>query len=155
MATSLEVLNAAQIAVLGNKPSALMYQETSQTIGPSYTLMTYQVAVGDIWGGWSSGSPGIYTVPVAGTYRVAYSVAWTTASGQVLAYVQHNGTQILASKTEHNAEATSFGITGPEILQSCAVGDTFGVQIYSTVSSHSTLVADPFNSSMLVEFLHF
>ena len=157
MASTLEVLTTAQVALLMNRPSAFLYQNASQSVGSgAYTALTYNVAQGDIWGGWSSGNPSRYTVQVAGTYEISWFTAWSSNStGSRQHYAQQNGSQINGTKQELPAMTTTMGVASPVFQVPANVGDYFQVQIYQdTGNPLATYATAPFFSSMTVKWLH-
>lgn len=130
MATTLEVVNAAQLAFINNVPTAMLTQTAAQSIpGPNVdTAISWNSALYDAWGGWSAGSPTRYTCKVAGIYSINASIYWSsgTTATRRLCYVKlNNTTNIHGSIGEVITASASYSVNNPTnpVLQSLNVGD--------------------------------
>lgn len=94
MANSLEIMNAANVAFLLNKPVFQAQQASAQSVPSGFggTAVIYTNPVIDSYGGWSAGSPTRYTAKVAGYYLVIGQLAFATnTTGNRVAQVLKNG----------------------------------------------------------------
>lgn len=156
MASTLEVINAARLAFSSNKPAATLYQTTTQAVATSTnTMVVWNSASGDIWAGWSSGSPTRWTVPVAGWYRLSTQCMWAgNSTGARHVEFYQNGAEIINSLSVWNASpgTQQFPQSANPVILSAAVGDYFQVNMWqsSGVSINTATVM-----SMAIEFAHF
>lgn len=160
MASTLEIMNAAQLAFLLNKPSAFLYQATSQSIpSGAYTNLTFDTAAIDNWGGWSSSDTTRYTVQVAGVYEVGSVSYWPSGtSAQRIMRVLQNGSQVNGGQSEIPGLTGSYAYTldSPICEVKCAVGDYLQVAVYqASGAAISTNATAPAYSSMFVKFVRF
>lgn len=155
MASTLDVINAAQLAVLANKPAATLYQTTGQNItNTTNTFLTWNSVAGDSWNAWSSGSPTRYTVPVAGWYKIDATVMWpSNSTGARHVELYYNTTEeINTLSVWTTAPASVFPQTSNTAILYGNVGDYFQVNLWQ--SSGVTLTLNP-AAVMVVEFIHF
>lgn len=82
MANTLEVMNAAGLALLASQPVFQATQAANQSIPTGFSGVTviFSTPTLDTYGGWSAGSPTKYTPTVPGQYLVICQASWTTSS---------------------------------------------------------------------------
>lgn len=137
MASTLSVLNAAQLAFQNNRPTALMIM-TSAWATPNNSSAPLLPAPWngtqiDNWGGHSNTTNNSrYTIPVAGVYQVAALMTWTSnASGVREANFQKNGTAFAGSIATTQASSSNFSsVSLPAYNIACAVNDYIEVGGY-------------------------
>ena len=156
MASTLEILNAAQLGLLLNRPTAMLLQTTTFTAATSAnTQVPFQSAVGDVWGGWSSGAATQYTVQVAGTYRLDGMVVWPgNSTGNRSVQLYHNGSLVNGTVATWAAPpgASQFPQSAGPVQVAAAAGDTFQLNVYQSSGSALTMQA---TGCLNVEFLRF
>lgn len=156
MASTLEVLTAAQVALLMNKPCATLLLTTGQSVSTSTnTQVSWNSASGDIWGGWSSGSPTRWTVPVAGWYKLEATIMWpSNATGARHAEFYQNGVENTNSTTVWNPSpgANQFPQPVNPVIIQCSVGDYLQVNLWQ--NSGGTLTTATVGT-FVIAFEHF
>lgn len=148
MATTLEVLNAAQIASLRNPPMVNLQGAPSLASNPStyfaLPLTTKLSQSGNIT--WSSGTnPSRVTVIVPGTYAISGTINWPGALGAAnmgRAQVQVNTSTV--TNTKFNTVPGSTGnvsavLSGLEVMNA---GDF--LEVYANQNSGSTITLTSF-----------
>ena len=110
------------------------------------TLITVDAVQFDTLGAFDT-STHLYTVKIAGAYRVIGEVRADLSSGQMGAKFHHNGTAAI-----HNgAFVNSFGggalSSVVDDVAICAAGDTIGLYVYSSAAIGTTTSS---NSNLLV-----
>lgn len=157
MAATLETLNAARVAFHDNKPVAYLVQTVGQTMANgAVTGVTFGVANFDTWGAWSSGTPSVYTVPVAGVYALAGVVLWiANATGTRDALFFRNGGNVNGSQVEISASSTSVNsLILPRVQVRCVAGDTLQIAAFQSSGGNlNTDVSGGFAPSMSVEWI--
>jgi hypothetical protein len=154
MATTLEVLNAAQIAALRNPPMVNLSGAPSLASNAStyfaLPLTTQLSKSGNIT--WSSGTnPSRVTAIVGGTYQVSGTMVWPGALGATnlgRAQIEVNGVTI--TNTKFNTVAGSVGnvaavCSGLEVLQA---GDY--IEVYANQNSGGTITITTFRFGLVL-----
>lgn len=93
MALTLELLNAAVVAIEQNPPLLIVSQASAQSLANSgFTALTWPSPGTDTYSGWSSGHPTRYTPTVSGVYLVTGSIGFAAnATGGRVAQLCQNG----------------------------------------------------------------
>lgn len=159
MATSIEILNLAQLSFWNNKPTATLYQTsvwaTPNNVSP-YNTCPFQASTEDNWSGHSNVTNNTrYTIPVAGTYRISGLITWSSNStGIRVADIQKNGTRVSSVNPYTSANSGTFtSVQIPAVNVVCVVGDYLEMGGYQNSGSSLNTVAS--NTYLSVEFLHF
>lgn len=155
MATTLEVMNAAQLALLNNSPTATMYQTSVQSIPNAVnTQITWNTASGDNWGGWSSGSNTRYTVQLPGWYMLDATVQWSgnSAGGRHVEFYYNGAEQINSLTILNPANASPFPHSANTVQLYANAGDYFQVNVYQGAGAAINTATV---SAWSVEWLHF
>jgi hypothetical protein len=154
VASTLELLNAANIAFIMNAPVLLAEQTVAQNIVTATpTPATFTTLARDNYSGYSTATS-TYTVPVAGTYVLNVLMHWAAnATGARQALLKQNGTAtVLISNATPNSGAVTTVLSGSV---QCAVGDTLTIQLDQTSGGNlSTQVGSGFNSSWSLQWDH-
>lgn len=134
MMAMLEIIDAARLAFLMNKPCVTLVQSTGQNIpNTTNTQLTWNSAAGDIWGGWSSSNPSRWTVPVPGWYKLQTTIMWPgNATGARHVEFYQNGIENTTSTTDWGTPPGSMQFphsANPVIVQANA-GDYFQVNLW-------------------------
>lgn len=113
MASSLEIMNAANIAFLLNKPIFQSQQASAQNIASGFTgtAITLSSPILDTYSGWSAGNPTRYTAKVAGYYLVIGQIGFATnTSGNRVMQILRNGSisALYGSMAVPTCNTTSF-----------------------------------------------
>lgn len=163
MASSIEVLNLAQLAFYNNKPTATLFQNAAWSTpnnvsGPPYNTVPFQTSSEDNWSGHSNVTNNTrYTVQVAGTYRVSGVITWTSnATGTRAADLQKNGARISSNVSGASFVQSAAGFITVQVPASnvvCAVGDY--LELGGFQNSGGSLNTVPGATYFSVEFLHF
>lgn len=145
MATTLELLNAAQLAFYNNKPVARLVAPSGVSV-PNNSLAAIGLTSSTIdnWSGHSNvTNPSRYTIPVAGKYTLAASVSFSqNSTGYRLAAFALNGAEIPNTRVYVGSPSASVicTIVMPTILLPCVVGDY--VEFYVFQNSGGALNTD-------------
>jgi hypothetical protein len=157
MASSLEVLNAAQLSFWANKPTASLYNSSTFTApNAAETAITWNASKDDNWSGHSSvTNPSRYTAQVAGVYRFSGAITYNAnATGYRLGQWYYNGSEyngnarvyITPSTVSNNTVAMS------DLKIRMAVGDYVEMFTYQTSGAG---LATTDGTWFDVEFVHF
>lgn len=158
MASSVEVLNLAQLAFFNNKPTATLYQSSGTSIAnnPSpYQVVGFNASTEDNWSGHSSVTNNSrYTVQVAGTYRVSGAVQFpTNGTGIRGVEIFKNGTsQNGVNQLSPSNSSTFTSVPVPASNIACVVGDYIEIAAYQ--NSGGALTTQGNGTFLSVEFLH-
>jgi hypothetical protein len=148
------------INFLANPPLAVLYQQTTQSIGNGiFTSLSLDATVQDFYGMHSNSTNNSRaTAIVAGTYEVSGTVAWpSNSTGARGCRIAKNGTAVLGSASfTGTTNGDVYAITTPEFQVQLNVGDYLEVQGFqSSGGSLSTNVAaSDVRSSMNVRWVH-
>jgi hypothetical protein len=161
MASTLELLNAAQMSLVLNRPTATLTMASSWSLGSqSITTPTLTAPWGssntDNWSGHSNTTNNTrYTVPLAGVYELSAVLQMSgNSTGQRFGCFFRNGTAIAATVVEVGASGTNPSlIVVPPWQQACAVGDY--LEVGGSQNSGSTLTVGTAGTYFSIEFLHF
>lgn len=158
MASTLEVYLAAQVAFLGNTPTAYMMQTTAQaTTISTDSALNWQSASNDNWSGWSSGNPSRWTATVAGVYTISGVSLWAAeTSGHVITKIAINGVAVQGSDgIEPFNTGSQVSCPTASIPVAMQAGDYAQIIVNQSNGSISTLVSGSIGSSMSVQFDRF
>lgn len=155
-ATSAE-LNALRDAInfLANKPAAVLYQNTAQSIpNAAPAAIQFNQTQSDTYGGHSNSTNNTrYTAQVAGTYWVmANGLLVSATGGDRSLQIYKNGSGVSTSFIVDPAASTAFGAMGTLTATQVqmAVGDYVEAFIgQNTAGSLNTYVANPYSSMQL------
>lgn len=159
MASSLELLALAKLALYDAKPTATLYQTSAWSVGNNvnpYLTAPWQASQEDTWGGHNNVTNNTrYTIPLAGTYRVSGALMFTTnATGVRAINVQKNGSTLPGIDAFVNAgSSNSTSVVLPASNVVCAVGDYLEIGGYQ--NSGAALSTTTLGCFMSIEFLHF
>ena len=159
MASTLELLNAAELAFWANKPTASMYNNTTVSVTTATeTAITWNSEVDDNWNGHSvSVNTSRYTAQVAGVYRFSGSAAFqANATGYRLAQLYYNGTEFNGNCRVY-VPAFSSSIIASATLPATTIRMVVGdyVELYAYQTSGIGLTLSPDGTWFNVEFSHF
>lgn len=151
-------MNAFRDAInfLANKPMAVLYQTTTQSIATATgTAITFDTTTADTYGGHSNSTNNTrYTAQVAGWYWVYGTVCWSNVSGgNRNTTINKNGSQVPQFGSAVPAAGTTvFPAVDAAALVQLNAGDYVEIIGYQdsggSVSTHSTA------SSMVVMWDH-
>lgn len=159
MATTLEVVNAAQLALLLNKPTALLTNYTASQSIPNSTVTAIQFtgALSDNWAGWSSGANTRYTSQVSGLYRISSTVPLGgSAANRRFIYIYVNGVLFAQAEMGGVVNTSTTNVYSAPALAQLNVGDyveTFYFQ--DSGGALGTTVGTSTGPAMAVEFVRF
>lgn len=144
MATTLELMNAAQLAFLQNPPLFIVRQVNPQTIANNTnTNIAWDTPDTDTYNGFNAGVDNTkYVAQVAGYYDAKYVVCWapnTTTHRAV--YLQRNGSQVAGSWNNFQPADGAATCAGTFTVF-LAVGDFLQVAVQQT-SGGSLATANP------------
>jgi hypothetical protein len=108
MASSLEILNAANSQFLRNAPLTVLNTPPAQSVlNTATTAITWSTPVFDNYTAWAAGSPTRVTPKVAGWYEINGSVGFAAnATGVRIAQLAKNGSTNLSQSTTMNVTAS-------------------------------------------------
>lgn len=160
MASSIEVLALAKLAFYDTKPTAMLWQNSSQSIASGNAFVnpvTWDQTTDDNWSGHSGvTNPSRYTVQVAGLYKVGANVSYHGSAGLLVRALalQVNGTILNGAEVFEQSYSNNFlSVTIPDVNVRCNVGDYIEANTWQNSGSALTLIAGA--CYMSVEFLHF
>lgn len=137
MASTLSMLNAAQLAFMNNRPTALMIMTSSwstpNNVASPLDTAPWNGTQIDNWGGHSNTvNSSRYTIQVAGVYQVSALMTWTAnATGVREADFQKNGSALAGSVAVSQVSAAQFcSVALPAYNIACDVGDYLEVGGY-------------------------
>lgn len=160
MASTIELLNAANLALVQNKPTATLTMASSWSLG-SQSITTPTLTApwgssnGDNWTGHSNTTNNTrYTIQLAGTYALTAVLQFSgNSTGQRFGCFFRNGSAIAATVVEAGAGGTNpVPVVLPPWQQACAVGDY--LEVGGSQNSGSTLTVGTAGTYFSVEFLH-
>lgn len=159
MASSLEILNAANAQFLRNAPLTVLNTPPAQSVlNTATTAITWSTPVFDNYTAWASGNPTRVTPQVPGWYEINGSVGFAAnATGVRIAQLAKNGATNLSQSTTMNVTA-SFNC----VLQiACMVqfnGSTDYVELQadqnSGLASPGLGILSSLLTSLSVEWIH-
>ena len=114
-----------------------------------YTNIVFDTVYINNFSGSFSAATGIFTVPVAGNYRVTVHAAFVSANVGIQA--MHNGTQVSFSPGAAINPAWGLYMAETTVLRSCVVGDTLSADSYSTPTN--TVKGSPSLTFMHIELV--
>lgn len=159
MASSLEVLALAQLAFLANTPTAMLWQNTVQSVPSGTTFATavnWDSASEDNWSGHSGvTNPSRYTVQVAGMYRVSASLTYSNSAGLAVRAleIQKSGVFVSGTQAYNQSYSNNFlTVQLPSVLVRCVVGDY--LQALTWQNSGAALNTVGSDSYMSVDYVH-
>lgn len=158
MASTLELLTAAQMAFQNNVPAATLYMTSawSPSSGTTGLTVPWNASAYDNWAGHSNSTNNTrYTVQVAGVYAVSAAVCWTgNATGLRISELWKNGSMLPGTEIYEGADGTNnVTVVNPPYLVQCAVGDYLEVNGYQ--NSGGSLATVTSSCYFTVEFVHF
>lgn len=108
MASSLEIMNAANIQFLRNTPLTVVNTPAAQNIlNTTTTAIIWSTPAFDNYTAWAAGNPTRVTPKVAGWYEVNGSIAFAAnATGVRIAQLSKNGATNQAQSTTNNVTAS-------------------------------------------------
>lgn len=156
MALTLELLNAAALAIETNPPLVIVMQASAQSLASAgFTALTWPSPTEDTYSGWSSGHPTRYTPQVSGIYLVTGSIGFVAnATGGRVAQLCQNG----VSNVINQASTASAGSTFNSVVQVTSMipcnGTTDYFELYSDQSSGGALNSVAAVTSMTAFLIH-
>jgi hypothetical protein len=154
MASSLEILNAANIQFQRNPPQLVVAQASPQAVASgTLVAITWPTPTTDNYTGWAVGTPTRYTPKVAGTYLVIGSIVLVAnATGGRIAQLSKNGTAAYQSGSGNpGAFNAAVQATGEIVFN----GSTDYVELYADHTAGSSLNTVVTLTSMTATWLHF
>jgi hypothetical protein len=157
VANTLELLNAAVLAIEQNPPIFIVTQTSAQTLtSGTDTAMTWSSPTTDTYSGWSSGNPSRWIPPASGFYLISVQVSFaaTSSTGNRLAEIHKNGSS--TALYQASIPATTSG-NQPTAAVSGIVqlnGSTDYVETWGYQSSGSGLATNPAQTSMCAFLIH-
>ena len=108
MASSLEILNAANIQFLRNTPLTVVNNPAAQNIlNTTSVAIIWSTPAFDNYTAWSAGNPTRITPKVAGWYQITGVIGFATnATGARIAQLAKNGAAASVQSTTMNVTAT-------------------------------------------------
>jgi hypothetical protein len=153
MASSLEILNAANIQFLRNTPLLVVAQTGVQSLASGATTITWPTPTTDTYTGWSAGAPTRYTPKVAGWYDVTGSIGWVfNATGGRSSQLSKNGTAVTQV-----AVGNAGGSYNSVVAVSTLIffnGSTDYVELVSNQNSGSSLNSVVGVTSLTAQWVH-
>lgn len=160
MPFTLDVLNAANNSFWANKPHAMLWQSSSQSIPNSSTftnIVTWDQSTSDNWFGHSASvNPSRYTAQVAGYYQVNCQVTYHNSAGLLVRALelQVNGTASNGTAAYNQSYSNNFtSVNVPGAILFMNVGDYVEANTWQNSGGAITLVSGA--CFMSVQFLHF
>lgn len=155
MASTLEILNAANLAFLRRPPAASFLQASPQSIANvTDTAITWPAPGYDNYSGYSAGTPTRYTAQVPGYYQVLGAVSWAVnATGNRLAEIHLNGVAISqgAVPTTSTVNNATAAVGSGLILMN---GTTDYVELFGFQNSGGSLNTNVAFTQMTVRWVH-
>lgn len=108
MASSLEILNAANVQFLRNAPLTVLNTPPAQNfLNTTTTAVTWTTPASDNYTAWAVGNPTRVTPKVAGWYEINGSIGFAAnATGVRIVQLAKNGATTLAQSTTNNVTAS-------------------------------------------------
>lgn len=156
MATTLELLNAATLAIEQNPPLLIVSQASTQSLANTgFTAITWPSPSTDTYSGWSSGHPTRYTPTVSGIYLVIGSIGFANnATGGRVAQLCQNGVgNVINQSSAGSASATLNTVTQVTAMIQCN-GSTDYWELYSDQNSGGALNSVVGTTSMTAVLIH-
>jgi hypothetical protein len=153
MASTLELLNAANLQYQRNPAQLVIAQASPQAIASgSLIAITWPAPTTDNYSGWSAGTPTRYTPKVAGTYLVIGSIVLATnVTGGRIAQLSKNGTAAYQSGAGNpGAFNAAMQATGTISFN----GTTDYVELYVDQNSGSSLNTVVALTNMTATWIH-
>lgn len=156
MATSLEIINAANLQFLLNTPQLQVAQTSAQSLGNSvFTAVTWPSPTVDNYSGWASGTPTRYTPKVAGTYLVVGSIAFApNATGGRTAQLCKNGVANVIAVSSVGNSTSSFNTVVQVTSFMVCNGTTDYFELYADQNSGGALNSVVTITSLNVQWIH-
>lgn len=156
MASTLELLNAAVLAIEQNPPLFTAVQSVAQSIpSATDTALTWPSPSNDTYVGWSSGTPTRWTPPVSGFYLVTVQVSFAiNATGNRLGEIHKNGS--VTASYQMSIPTTASG-NNPTVSVSGIVqlnGTTDYVEGWAYQNSGGALLTTITQTSMSAYLIH-
>ncbi len=156
MAATLELLNAATLAIETNPPLLIVSQSSTQPLSSGgFSAITWPSPTNDTYSGWSSGAPTRYTPNVSGIYLVIGSIGFApNATGGRTAQLCKNGVgNVVNQSSVGNSGASYNTVVQVTSFISCN-GTTDYFELYSDQNSGSSLSSVVGNTSLAVVLIH-
>lgn len=158
MASTLELMGAANNAFWSNKPTATLYMSSAWTAATATTGLTapWNASGTDNWSGHSSSTNNTrYTIQVAGLYMMSAALCWQgNATGVRINELFKNGAMLPGSEMYLGASGTNnVTVVNPPYFVQCAVGDYLEVNGYQNSGGNLQTVTT--SCYFTVEFVHF
>jgi hypothetical protein len=156
MASSLEVLNAANIQFLRNTPLFIASQTGAQSLANgAFTAITWPTPTDDTYTGWSAGSPTKYTAKVAGTYLVIGAIGFAAnATGGRIVQLTKNGVGNVVSQSAVTNAGAGFNCVTQVTAMVAFNGSTDYVELYSDQNSGGALNSIVGVTYMMIQWIH-
>jgi hypothetical protein len=156
MASSLEVLNAANIQFLRNPPLLILAQTSAQALtNGAFVAITWPTPGVDTYAAWSAANPTRITPKVAGTYQVTGSIGWAVnGTGGRTAQLCKNGVANVVNQVSVGNSGSAFNTVVQVTALIACNGTTDYFELYSDQNSGVNLNSVVGVTSLTAQLVH-